>query len=484
MEKEKSLSILNDWINTPFSYLEQFAGKTNLAQDIMMKVSESIQEYIAPFFDEGRHKDKVKPNPLFSAEDRRTLKPIVIRLADYGISGHYDRVEAAVKAILESHIKIETPLPGGKRVRWYNIFKNSLTDYTDKGYTFINKDGEKETVSRSKGYVVFEINEDVADLVFDMSKGYINHPVKMARISSATHTTQLYALLKHHCINGKCKLTVNEIKKYLGLCAVDENGDVTSWMFPYFYHFRKNVLDKVQADLTRMGELGQIDYTYTYKEIRQGGKTKGDPDSIEFTLVPTIITEQVENDRAMQSKRRKLINTLCKRCGDLNRKEVKDVTDYVKEVDFLIFADYCYKEIPMLIEKNYPEDVAGYILYLMRTWIENYEARKNKQPITQSLFDTIEPERPKETVIEGKYAVEWERLCNECPESYKEWLRKATFIGGRGMNIYIEFKDKVTQGRFSEFHHNGSKDSKKFHKLYKQIMNNKSSGCLLTFGSK
>lgn len=268
------------WINTPFAYARVLAGQSKLEQDILLQVSEHIQSCLKPFYDQGRNKLVDRPNPLFVGEARaKMLEPIRITLSEYGIKhNHYDDIRNAVESILNIKWVIPISTDQGIAYSMVNVFSRGFTEYVTKG--------EKQL--QSKGYIDFYINPDMADYAFDMSLGYVQHPRRIARESSATHTSLLYMLIKHHCgPRNKCEIPLLEIKKTLGLVVRDTATDrIVSYMMPQYNQFRKRVLDKVKADLDSMGANGKIDFSYTYREIRTGGKVKGDPAAIEFTLVP------------------------------------------------------------------------------------------------------------------------------------------------------------------------------------------------------
>ena len=61
------------WINTPFAYTEFFSGLSLLQQDVMFKVSDSIQGFFKDYFGDGRHLTKDVPRPLFTEEEKKQV---------------------------------------------------------------------------------------------------------------------------------------------------------------------------------------------------------------------------------------------------------------------------------------------------------------------------------------------------------------------------------------------------------------------------
>lgn len=486
----------NRWINTPFAYTEFMGGLSLLQQDIMYKVSDNIQEYLKNYFDEGRDKTRVIPRPLFTEyEKKHSLKPIRVVFADYGVSAnHYDQIEKAVREVL--HITVRVPIikSNGERVlKWVNIFTEGEAPITEGGYTFLQKVNDVEvqmkTVARSKGWIDFHINPDVADYVFDMSKGYINHPNSIARISTMMHTPSLYGLLKNRCgRNLTCRLTVNEIKEHLGLVKYDKDHEVESYTFPKYAHFKKYVLLRVQDDLIRLAAADQIDYTFNFKEVRRPGRSTGDPLYIEFELVRTHLGDVRDLVKHRRSANQQLINTLLDRCGDLRREVIEPIIVGVPDDDFADFSTYVYRDIKDIIEHQYPDDVATYTVALMRKWIEARNQRKaqeKQRPQPEpDLFSSqnVPVETRNSLEVPGEYADEWRIILSRYDGCLKPYLLKAKHIGSSRSYVWIEFPNKATHDAFEKAEHDNPKDSQRLTDIMMSVLG--ANGRILVRGYK
>lgn len=462
------------WINTPFAYTEFCSGLTLLQQDIMYKVSDSIQSFFKSYFDNGRNKSKEIPRPLFTPEDKaHSLAPVRVVLADYGISSnHYDYIEKAVKDILGIQVRVPGTNKSGERVmKWVNIFTEGETPLTEDGYTYL-KDGEIMTVARSKGWLDFRINPDVADYVFDMAKGYINHPNVIARISTANHTPQLYGLILHKCgKSGKGRLTVNEIKEHLGLVYYNEDDhSIKGYMLPKYSQFKKCVLLKVQDDLNRMAEENLIDYIFTFQEIMKPGRKTGDPLFIEVKLVRTKLGTIRDMAKHRNSANKQLIETLLQRCGDLKREAVEPIITTVSDEDFADFSMYVYRDIPHIIEKKYPENVAAYIVALMCNWLKSREERKRQAE--RDLFSQLEekpkaPERPID--IPDNLADLWQKLLAAYDGPFKPYLVQAHYKGTHNGFPCIEFPTKQLYDDYCALESKQKSEERRFSELCQSI---------------
>lgn len=451
------------WINTPFSYTRVMAGQSKLEQDVLLQVSEQIQSSLKPFFDQEFDKLADSPNPLFRGREReRLLEPIRIFLADYGIGpSHYNDIRKAVDSILDIKWVIPVITDGGVVHTTMNVFSRGSTEYSTPS-------GEAPS---NRGYADFYINPDMADFVFDMSQGYVQHPRKIVRESSATHTSLLYLLIKHHCgRRKKCVIPFLDIKKHLGLVVRDPVTDrIVSYTIAEYSKFKKRVLDKAQKDLESMAERGLIDYTFSYQEVRANGKVKGDPAAIEFTLLPTKVGALMIEDKRKKGARLKLVDTLLARCGDLSQPDVADIVAAVPAPDFKAFSDYAYKDLPRIIERVQPEDVAAFIKRLLERWIRERQAAK--EPPTPSLFSVPEDPAP-DDIVPGAFAGEYERLLARCSPQYRAWLEKARFVGAQRGGIYVSFPSRKDYDGFCAFEADcgNARIVEEFRALYAEIM--------------
>ncbi len=482
---EKKANLLDArWINTPFVYTEFFKGLSLLQQDIMIKVSDNIQNFINSYFSDGRNNSKDVPRPLFTEDDKEHhLEPIRITLAEYGITaGHYDQIEKAVKEILEIKAKrITHDEKGGLVIQWINIFLQGETPITTEGYTFTSKNGELKTVTRSKGWLDFRINPEVADWVFDMSKGYVNHPNIIARISTASHTPQLYSLLKHKCEqSGKGKLTVNEIKDYLGLFVKNEKTGEKTYQLPKYSQFKKYVLQKVQSDLVRMSQEKQIDITFDFHEIMPNGRKTGDPLYIEFKLHKTAMDKK----KYRMAANKKIVDTLMKRCGDLKEALIEPIIIKVKDEDFSDFSSYVYQELPGIIEHHYPEDVAAYTIALLRNWVKN-RLKKMQEATQLNLFEQVNEKQnytPKKN--KGEFAEEWQQILREYDGILHPVLQKAKHQGSIDGFIWIEFNTYEEYQQYIQMTEHNPSEMNTLMNTVRKVMGGMDHGRVLKTGYK
>ncbi len=466
-KNEKSLvkvdeGMLDRWINTPFSYMNVLSGKTKVEQDILLQVSGQIQCRIKDFFNEVRNlKSNISNRVLIAPSDPILKIPIRIKFSDYEISSNYGRIRLAVENIKNIQLRIAIPTTEGVREAWVHVFSHGVTDMPGSSDCF------------GRGWADLYLNPALIERIFNMSNGYVQHPRFIARNSKTSYTTMLYALLKNRCEkSGFCRIPLLELKEYLGLLGRElTTGMVVSDPYHQYSRFRMFVLDRAKKDLDKMSERGQIDYTFSYTENRGGPRSE--PDSINFTLIPTEAGVKRIESKGKKAVRTRLINTLVKRCGDLNRDELAEIVSRVGEGDMPDFKEFVYKRLPSILERFYPEDAASFIKKQLNDWISE---RKSTQPLQQRLF---EPGTAKDDdydkVSPGQFSAEYAELLKRCPPEYREWLDKAKFIGGQRGGIFIEFPDRPAMEAFEKFELDpkNAKIREEFSVLYSEVMGRK-----------
>jgi len=448
-DRTKSELVDVKWINTPFVYTTKLAGLSLLQQDVLLRVSDHIQSYVVKYFEEARHKGKEVPRPLFTPNDiNEGLPPIRVNLSDLGVSAnHYDRVEQSVMEALSIQMRAPGLDENGKKVMtWYNVFTKAKTPITDKGFTYSNRDGEVIESVKRLGYIEFGINPEVADYAFDMSKGYVNHPNVIARISRTDYTPVFYTLLKNRGVRNQgemipVRLTVAEIKDALKLYVLDSEGKPTDqFQYPKYSQFKKGVLVRIQEDLDSMAEADRIDITFTFEEIRKEGKKTGDPVYLEFTLHKTRLGEAKESVKHRNEAEIKLIKYLTEYCPQINGNYLMSIIQKVSKEHFVDLSVYVYREVAKTMDMMHPDNPAAYLTRMIETWIRDHKPLPEEGDIFAGLGteveETADPEGLADSepvVVEGDKSEQWNLLIEKAkeidPDGLGEILSRALHTG-------------------------------------------------------
>ena len=282
--------IQSNWINTPFSYTRISKNLTLLQQAVLVKVSEHLQPYIKEFFGSDLCKSKKVPRGLFSEAVKNSgILQFSISYAELGVS--INNYYSAAKAV-EEVLKIQVDAPGkdenGKDAMIkYNVFtQGSMSSDNNTG-------------------VVFGLNPDVVDRVFDMSQDYVSHPDNIALIGEVERMPMIYYLLRvssgHKWNKRTVDLTVNKIKEYLGMITWAD-GRVLKEAYPKYSQFRKKVIETSIDDINRLKRKGLLDVCVSFEPVYNGKRKVGNPAFIRFNIYGTIDEMQKAiNPEAYQS---------------------------------------------------------------------------------------------------------------------------------------------------------------------------------------
>lgn len=396
------------WINTPFAYTKFGADFSLLQQDIMLKVSDHLQDYISQFFEEKRNEGDIVPKSLFSDYLlQEGIPPIRINLSDlsvgktnYGLVSRMEEDEngmTVLKGAIESirtlgiRRKYIDEKTGKHRVKLINIF--SSVDIPN--FSHVDKDTGETVESRYRaGYIDLKINTEVAAHVFDMSKGYVNHIKQIASYSTKRSAPRVYLLLMHYygLGNRRIKIPLMELKEYTGNVVRNEEGEIIQVQYPKFSQYKQRVLDPAKEDVDKMAYENKSDITFTYRPIYRGTKQRGDPESVEFVIELSRLGEQRDSIRHRASSENKLIGKLIKTYPGINGTKLRKlITSIYPDELWATFKEYAYNDIPRIVDKkefDLPEDQAAYVLTLVHNWID--EKRNDmdyKKPVQQELFN-------------------------------------------------------------------------------------------------
>lgn len=284
---EKNKSVPQQYINTPFAYTKFAKNLSLLQQSVLNKVSEHLQSYIQHYFGSELSKSKDVPRPLFSdAEKHNGMPDFVVTYAELGVSiNNYQVARAAVQEVMD--LTVDAPgvdKDGNNAIIAYHIFtKANISSEESNG-------------------VVFSLNPEVVDYVFDMSQGYVRHPADIARIGRVERMPMMYYYLfkkTERWKNREVHLTVVEIKDYLGMRGKQTQiveglrGRPTKESerkeaYPKFSKFNTFVLAKSIDDINRLKKEGLLDVCVSYEPVYNGKRKVGNPAFIRFRIYDTI----------------------------------------------------------------------------------------------------------------------------------------------------------------------------------------------------
>lgn len=447
IKKKESLPIKKEdlhadrWINTPFVYTKFGAEFTLLQQDIMLKVSEHLQDYLKVFFDEKRNEGNEVPKSLFSEYLLENgIPPIQIPLQDLGIGKeHYADIEkfekgpdgkpvskgGQIEAIRTLGIRRPYIDENGKRrMKLINVFRSVDVPIGENGI-------------RKEGFIELVVNTDVAALAFDMSKGYTPHIKQIAQYSTKRTAPRIYLYLIREYSLGhmKVKVPMIELKEYMGMVARNEEGEILEVKYPQWPKFKQRVLDPSKEDVDRMASRNESEITFTYKPIYKGTKQRGNPDFVEFQIERSPLGERRDVLTHRKSSESKVIGWLVKQYDLDGTRLRKMITAVQPDETFADLCAYLYHDLKAIIEKksfDLPEDQMAYIYKVVENWITDHRADGQRQVIQQELFPDEEvsvPQQQEPQLEEGAGTEQWQQLLGIYDGPMKPLLLRAEYLG-------------------------------------------------------
>lgn len=383
MEKktlQNQSSIINTkWINTPFAFAQMSKDLTLMQQTVLLMISEKLQDFITKFYKSGRDKLPDDPNSLFPPEDKSNLPEIYINLSDFGLSIERNaELAAAITSMRMLGIKAPTTDKQGHPIWDYMPMFSSL-----KVPRYDETKDESAKHNKLVGYMRGELNPNVVDYVFNMTKGYINHPLKISADASMVYSPRLYHIIKHYLVRGRKKVVIDyrELREALGMnprdintdiritpksrqdsidkkkeeveanrkvkssqeeldkqratsermiknASVDDKGNLI--LYPQFSRFKSLVIEPVMQDFHRMAALNMIDIDIeSYEPIyKRSVVHRGAPDAIEFTIRITELGKYHKDHKSLDANKVSVVEVEVKRKrGRPSKKKIVDIVE-------------------------------------------------------------------------------------------------------------------------------------------------------------
>lgn len=378
------------WTKTPFAYSRVGSNLTLLQQDVLLRVSDELQEYIQNFYGEKRDNTDERPNCLFTPEQLMNLRPVEVKISDLGVDTHnYQKILAAVKELNDLTVDFVNHT---EKVRsYYRVFAQVDVPVMENSYLLpIKKNGEEKEVEveRSLGVVKFYINPLMAKLVFDMSQGYINHLKTIAQDSKKRSTPRVYLLLTRYINQGRMDVDIayEDLKEYLGMYERNEEGIIMSEQYPEYARFKRWVLETAKADLVRMSALDQSDIMFEYEPIYKGKSKRGNPDKVHFKIVSTPLGKAHVHMMHADAAIKKLMAYIVKQVPGIDTAQAEAV---MKRVPYPYFDEYqrqAYKAIQAAVARTDINDVPTYALSTLRNLLpQEFAQAQEKQQAAANI---------------------------------------------------------------------------------------------------
>lgn len=402
-----------DFIMNPITYT-QIRGnfslvQTNLMIAIIAQLQERIKEQIS--FD--------NMSTLFKPEDLSgNLLNFEIPLKELGISPKkYGELETACEALL--HVDMSYKRYDEKEKMYYDV-KQNIFHKIEFPTADLNAEGEKmgyKGGQRRKGFIRIQMVDESAREILNLRRGYTRHLKGITQLCRSPRTPRLYIYLSAWRKIGSCPVNYIDLKEFFGVLTFSkDHKKITDDHYLKYGAFHRDVLDPVQREMKKLSDEGKVEFYFEYEPIYPRGVTRGNPDSIRFTIIEGKMGQAQNYENYLGQVHADLITKY-----HLQPMEWARLQEYI--FDGLDMKEELVK-IDKLIEQHQPDNVHAYVTEILYNWLKKQQKPKEPQfdPAEEIYDDT--PERP---VVQPIFR-----------EKYEWWMQRAKErLGEHFYNTYM-----------------------------------------------
>ena len=489
INKDKRLSLLESsnvifadlreskWLYNPLVYSQISGDFTLMQQRILLGIVEKLQQRIIDSVAE-KEKNRTFPDIFdYSSLMQRDTLDFTLSAVDLGVGrDHYDDLEDAAKVL--SSITMKYPVFDGRgRISKYVVA--SL-------FPRIELPKSENEIRRTGMLRIVMLTENIRE-IFTMQYGYVMHLSHIARICNKKRTPRLYIYLSRYRDIGHKKVPYTDLLEFLGL--TDEYFRQTNeGKNPYnnWSNVRIMVLDPVKKEMDKLMERGEIDFSFEYSSVYPAGKKRGAPDEVEFVIKKgqLALLRDANNHRA--SSEIKFIDSYVAWCPELSAYALRMLMSDMDDNQLQSFLEFAYKDMRRIVERKQPDDVAAYVMGVLRKWKRDYQTRKEQRQT--DLFgpaivpSVVKDEQP--AFVSGALSTEWQDVLTAYGDGlFASLLHSAKHIGSYLGNINVEFATKEERDTYLSLCNDKKNQSeyKRLISIIKKAIGRKDSGvCLIT----
>ena len=356
-----------DFILNPVSYT-QIRGNFSLVQtNLMIAIIAQLQDRIREQLSMGEGTFLFKPEDLSG-----NLLHFEIPLKELGISPKkYGELEAACEALL--HVDMSYKRYDEYERAWYDV-KQNIFHKIEFPTAELNAEGERvgyKSGQRRKGFIKIDMVDESAREILNLRKGYTRHLKGITQLCRSPRTPRLYIYLSAWRKIGSCTVNYIDLKEFFGVLTFSKDRKrITENRYVKYGAFHRDVLDPVLKEMKKLSDEGKVEFCFEYEPVYPHGITRGDPDSIHFTLIEGKMGQAQLHESYLGKMRATLITRYQLQPMEWAKLEdlIYDGLDLKPEL----------QRIDKLVEEKQPDNVHAYVTEVLYRWL--LEQQKPKQP--------------------------------------------------------------------------------------------------------
>ena len=430
-----------DFILNPVSYT-QIRGNFSLVQtNLMIAIIAQLQNRIREQLSMGEGTFLFKPEDLSG-----NLLNFEIPLRELGISPKkYGELETACEALMHVDMSYKR-YDEYERVE-YNVRQN-IFHKIEFPTAELNADGERvayKSGQRRKGVIKIQMLVESAREILNLRKGYTRHLRNITQLCRSPRTPRLYIYLSAWRRIGSCTVNYIDLKEFFGVLTFSQDRKrIKENRYVKYGAFHRDVLDPVLHEMRKLSDEGKVEFCFEYEPIYPHGISRGDPDSIRFTIIEGKMGQAQQHESFLGKTRAKLIT----RYG-LQPMEWAKLENLI--YDGIDLRDELTR-IDKLIEEKQPDNVHAYVTEVLFRWLQ--EQQKQREPEFADAVEVKEEvvERPAvQPVNLQKWDLWMERSRERLGEDfYQTYMTCASLWAVRDKTVFVSVPNRFVSEQWEE----------------------------------
>ena len=430
-----------DFILNPVSYT-QIRGNFSLVQtNLMIAIISQLQNRIREQLSIGEKSFLFKPEDLTG-----NLLNFEIPLKELGISPKkYGELEAACEALL--HVDMSYKRWDEYERQEYNV-KQNIFHKIEFPTAELNAAGEKVAYKggqRRKGVIKISMVDESAREILNLRKGYTRHLKGITQLCRSPRTPRLYIYLSAWRKYGSCKVNYIDLKEFFGVLTFSKDHKrIVENRYVKYGAFHRDVLDPVLKEMKKLSDEGKVEFCFEYEPIYPHGVSRGDPDSIRFTIIEGKMGQAQLHESFLGKMRAKLITKYALQPSEWARLEdlIYDGLDLKPELD----------RIDKLVEDKQPDNVHAYVTEVLYRWL--LEQQKPKQPEFTEAVE-VKDEALERPFVQPVYLEKWNLWMEKARERlgeqfYNQYMTCCSLWAVRDKSVLVSVPNKFVSEQWEE----------------------------------
>ena len=430
-----------DFILNPVSYT-QIRGNFSLVQtNLMIAIIAQLQDRIREQLSMGEGTFLFKPEDLSG-----NLLHFEIPLKELGISPKkYGELEAACEALL--HVDMSYKRYDEYERAWYDV-KQNIFHKIEFPTAELNAEGERvgyKSGQRRKGFIKIDMVDESAREILNLRKGYTRHLKGITQLCRSPRTPRLYIYLSAWRKIGSCTVNYIDLKEFFGVLTFSKDRKrITENRYVKYGAFHRDVLYPVLKEMKKLSDEGKVEFCFEYEPVYPHGITRGDPDSIHFTLIEGKMGQAQLHESYLGKMRATLITRYQLQPMEWAKLEdlIYDGLDLKPEL----------QRIDKLVEEKQPDNVHAYVTEVLYRWL--LEQQKPMQPEFVEAVEVKEEEldRP---YVQPIYLQKWDLWMEKSRERlgeefYNQYMTCASLWSVRDKIVFVSVPNKFVSEQWEE----------------------------------